>query len=237
MSLTIDKLSVGYGAVDVLHDVDLEVPSGSIVALVGRNGAGKSTLMRTVAGLMKPRSGEVTLEGRRLTARRPAAVVRSGVVLVPEGRQIFAKLTVEENLRMGCFVSVRGPAAEARRAEMYELFPILGERRHHPGGSLSGGQQQMLAIARALLANPRLLLMDEPFLGLAPGVIVEVRNVIADIRERGTSVLLVEQSVQAALATADSAYLLSSGRIVASGRADQMLNDASLRKTMLGTST
>ena len=223
--LEVRGLSVSYGgAVQVLHDVSMSVRDGAVVAVLGNNGAGKSTLMRAISGTLAYHrgaieSGAVELAGRSLLGTDPAEIARAGVVQVPEGRRIFADLTVEENLRAGA-IAVRGRAARMNaRARVFELFPRLAERRSQRGGLLSGGEQQMLAIGRALMSDPRLLLLDEPSLGLAPVVVEQIAGIIAEINRQGTSVVLVEQNATMALGVADEALVLDVGRVTLEGSA------------------
>jgi ABC-type branched-subunit amino acid transport system ATPase component len=238
--LTVRDLDVSYaGAVRALHDVSVEVPPGSVVAVLGANGAGKSTLLRAVSGTLPFAGGAITrgsvaYDGRRLDRLEPAAIVRAGVVQVPEGRQVFGELTVEENLRAGGLATprrARGPA----RDRVYDLFPVLRERAAQPAGLLSGGEQQMLAMGRALMAAPRVLLLDEPSLGLAPRMVARIGEVIAEINRQGTAVLLVEQNAAMALALADTAYILKVGRSVRHGPAADLATSDEVREWYLGT--
>lgn len=235
--LRLEGLEVWRGPSAVLHGIDLEVGAGEIVALLGVNGAGKSTTLLTVSGLLRPRGGRATLslDGRTLDlARLPAdRIVAAGVAHCPEGRQIFGGLSVEENLRIGAFLRRDGGVSEDLEA-MGRLFPILRERRRGLAGQLSGGEQMMLAIARALMSRPRLLLLDEPSLGLAPQMVETIFDVIEDIRARGTTVLLVEQNAAMALEIADRAYVLENGRVTLSGPAAELAGDARLREAYLG---
>jgi branched-chain amino acid transport system ATP-binding protein len=234
--LAVEGLAAGYGAARVLEDVSLGVDAGEIVALVGSNGAGKTTLLNTVAGLHRPRpGGTVTFEERDVTGLTAARLVRRGLVLVPERRQIWPVLTVADHLRLGAFRSRRDQATVAtRRERAYGLFPVLDERRDQYAGTLSGGEQQMLAIARALMAGPRLLLLDEPSLGLAPLVVRSILDVVRRLREEGIAVLLVEQLVAMALGIADRGYVLERGRIVESGAAADLLESPTVRRAYLG---
>jgi branched-chain amino acid transport system ATP-binding protein len=211
--LAVDGLEVRHGAVHAVRGLSLEVRSGEIVGLIGSNGAGKSSTLHAIMGLLRPSAGEVRLRGESLVGRRPEDVARSGVALVPEGRRIFAELTVDENLRLG-FAARRshgGLDDDLHRA--YELFPVVEEFRRRPAGALSGGQQQQLAIARALVADPKVLLLDEPSLGLAPRVVDLVFEALEEIRSRGIAILLVEQRAQRTVALADRSYVLSNGRL------------------------
>ncbi|GAB3225935.1 ABC transporter ATP-binding protein [Glycomyces halotolerans] len=229
--LSIESAHVSYGRVDAVRDVSLEVPEGGLVALIGANGAGKSSVLAAVAGLVRPRSGTVRLDGRDITRWPTHRRVAAGLVLVPEGRQILGSLTVSENLRLGAH---RRRAGAAPESEMYDLFPVLRERRSLPAGSLSGGEQQMLAIARAMIARPRVVLLDEPSMGLAPKVVDEVFAVIERIRSTGVTVVLVEQNARRALRVAETGYVLETGEIAHSGPAAALLSDPRVVKAYLG---
>jgi len=220
--LEIKTLSAGYGSADVLHDMQLHVDAGEIVALLGANGAGKSTLLRTIVGLLRPRQGSVWFEGRQIAGERPEDIVKWGISCVPERRRIFAGLTVQENLRMGAYAERRKEVVEERLAAIYKRFPVLLERRRQMGETLSGGEQQQLAIARALMSEPRLLLLDEPSMGLAPHMVQLVVDLLRDLRERGLTVFLVEQNVHEALRLADRAYVMASGRVELEGSASDL---------------
>jgi branched-chain amino acid transport system ATP-binding protein len=231
--LTIAGLSAGYGAAPVLFDVALRVNAGEIVALVGSNGAGKTTLLRSVSRMIAAR-GTINFAGRDLVSLSPEEVFAAGLVQVPEGRQLFPRMSVEENLRMGAFLR-RDAAAVARSFDqMYALFPILKDRRRQDAGSLSGGEQQMCALARALMAEPKLLMVDEMSLGLAPVIVDQLFVVLADIRKAGVTVLLVEQDVFAAFSVADRGYVMETGRIVREGPVTELAEDSELRKAYLG---
>ncbi len=236
--LDVSGLSAHYGPVAALRDVTLEVRAGELVALIGANGAGKSTLLRTIAGLLAPAAGRVTLDGRDVTGHAPEAILRAGIALVPERRRVFADLTVVDNLELGGYALPRGREFRARLAagldEAYRLFPVLQQRRGQLAGTLSGGEQQMLAIGRALMSRPRLLLCDEPSLGLAPLVVREIMRHLSALREAGTTILLVEQNARMALRYADRAYVLETGRVVLSGRGADLLEDRELRAAYLG---
>ena len=232
--LEVDNIHTYYGEIHALKGVTLTVDPGEIVALIGRNGAGKSTLLNTISGLLRPRVGSVHLRGESLERLPADVIVQRGVTQVPEGRKIFGILTVEENLDMGAFLC-RDPAeVAARKARVLALFPRLAERRAQLGGSLSGGEQQMLAIGRALMMAPRLLLMDEPSLGLAPTLVRSIFRVIRDINAAGTAVLLVEQNARMALRIARRGYVLETGRVVLSGAASQLLEDEEVKHAYLG---
>jgi branched-chain amino acid transport system ATP-binding protein len=233
--LTITGLRAGYGAADVLRGVDLTVEPGRLTVLLGPNGAGKSTLLRTVVGLLKPSAGRVELDGSRLDGRSSARIARAGVALVPEGRRLFGPEPIADNLLIGGWVRGRARAElERDRDAMYERFPILGQRRREAAASLSGGEAQMLAIAMALMARPRVLLLDEPSLGLAPIIVAEVMELAVDLARQGVGVLLVEQMVSKALAVADHVAVLGLGEVVASGTPAEVRADAAVASTYLG---
>jgi len=233
--LRVEDVVVSYGAVEALHGVTLEVGEGEIVTLIGANGAGKTTTLRTVSGLLTPRSGRVTLDGATISGVPAHRIVGLGISHVPEGRRIFTALTVHENLEMGAY-AVRGRALVAERLErVLALFPRLRERIAQPGGTLSGGEQQMLAIGRALMARPRVLLLDEPSLGLAPLLVQEIfREIVRINREDGTTILLVEQNAHLALSVARRGYVLETGRIVLENDAKALLEDPKVRAAYLG---
>jgi len=230
--LTVDDLRVSYGAIEAIKGVDLEVRAGEAVAVLGANGAGKSTLLRTLAGLVRARSGQATFADEPVLGKRPAAIARSGLSLVPEGRQVFARLTVMENLALGAGVHVDRATAPARIEEALDLFPRLRERARQFAGTLSGGEQQMLAIARALVGRPRLLMLDEPSMGLAPLMVSTIFDALGEIRGQ-VSLLLVEQNVTSALALADRVYVLEMGQVVTSAGASEIDSEA-LRAAYLG---
>ena len=233
--LELRGVNVFYGAVQALREVSLRVDEGEIVTLIGANGAGKSTTLMAISGIVPPRRGEILFAGRPIHGLAPDRIVRLGICQVPEGRRIFPELTVAENLDMGAFLRRDRQGVERDRQELYELFPILHQRRHQPGGNLSGGEQQMLAISRALMARPRLLLLDEPSMGLAPLITRQIFEIIKTInRERNTTVFLVEQNANLALQTADRGYVLENGRIVLQGQAEALLNDENVQKAYLG---
>ncbi len=241
-ALEIEGLAVAYGGVQALHGVSLEVPAGGAVCLLGPNGAGKSTLLRAISGLLAFHGGRVTAgrvryQGEEVLGRESARLVKEGVAQVLEGRHVFAELTVDENLRAGGFTRRdRGRSGELRQ-RVLDLFPVLGERLRQPAGLLSGGEQQMLAIGRALMSDPRLLLLDEPSLGLAPLVIRSIGAALKQINCDGVGVLLVEQSSALATAVAPNGYLIDTGEVVASGPTRQLLADAQLRSAYLGVGT
>jgi branched-chain amino acid transport system ATP-binding protein len=230
--LTVEGLHVAYGRVEAVRDVSFSAAPGSLVTLVGANGAGKSSIINAVSGLVRPKAGTVRFEGRDVTRVPSHRLVGQGLVQVPEGRQILATLTIEENLQLGGW-HVGGASAEVL-GQLYDRFPVLGDRRHLPAGSLSGGEQQMLAIGRALVARPKVILMDEPSMGLAPKVVDEVFRVIEQIRSTGTTVVLVEQNARRALRAADHGYVLQTGQIVHSGPANELLADPRIVEAYLG---
>jgi branched-chain amino acid transport system ATP-binding protein len=236
--LEVSGLSARYGPVSALRDVSLEIRAGELVALIGANGAGKSTLLRAIAGLVPPAGGRVALDGRDVTGLAPEAMIRAGVALVPERRRVFAPLTVLDNLELGGYALPRGRDFRSRLdagvEEAYRLFPVLRRRRDQLAGTLSGGEQQMLAIGRALMTRPRLLLCDEPSLGLAPLVVAEIMRLLSTLREAGTTILLVEQNARMALRAADRAYVLEVGSLVLSGLATDLLEDDQLKAAYLG---
>jgi branched-chain amino acid transport system ATP-binding protein len=232
--LELRQVSVSYGDLPALREVSLAVEDGEILSVVGANGAGKTTMLRTISGLLRPRAGEILLESRRVDRLPCHAVVEQGVVQVPEGRKIFPSLSVLENLELGSYLR-RAKAARADSLDrVFDLFPILGERRRQPAGTLSGGQQQMLAIGRALMALPRILMLDEPSLGLAPLVVKEIFEIIAEINRTGTTILLVEQNTRQALALARRGYVLENGRVVLVGSGRELLDNDHVRRAYLG---
>ena len=231
--LTIENVVAGYGHITALKSINLEVPQGSIVSLIGANGAGKSTTMRSIMGLVKPTEGRITFEGQDITSMKTHDIVKAGISLVPEGRQILQDMSVYENLEMGAYIR-KDKDVEADIKKVFKRFPILDERSYPLGGTLSGGQQQMLAIGRALMARPKLLLLDEPSMGLAPLVVNEIFEVIKEISAEGTTVLLVEQNVRQALKIADYAYVLETGKIVLSGPAEEIRHDPRVMEAYLG---
>ena len=232
--LKVEALRIRYGEVEAVRRVDLAVGSGEIIALVGANGAGKSSTLSAIAGLVRPAAGTVTFDGSDITGLAAEVIARCGVSLVPEGRRIFASLTVADNLRLGGAVHLTAAEARVREEEMLDLFPILRRYHRNKGGNLSGGEQQMLAIARALMAKPRLLLLDEPSLGLAPQMIDTVFDLIADLRRNGLTILLVEQNVALALEIADSATVLANGEVVLAGTAKELATSDLVRQAYLG---
>jgi branched-chain amino acid transport system ATP-binding protein len=232
--LAVANLSVRYGAISAIRDVSLQVAEKELVALVGVNGAGKTTTLAAIAGALKPHQGTIVFQGEPIHGRPPEAITRKGIALVPEGRDILPSLSVQENLRLGAYV--RRDRAEFQKdvAEMIELFPILGERFRQAGGTLSGGEQQQLAIARALMSHPRLIMLDEPSLGLSPVLVDQVFELIVRLRDRGVTILLVEQNAERTLEIADRAYLLRTGRIEAEGTPEQIRSAVDVEAVYLG---
>jgi len=232
--LEIQNLSVHYGGIHALQGIDLSVPEGKIVTLIGANGAGKSTTLRTIVGLVKPTGGKVLLRDNVISGRQTQEIVQMGIVLVPEGRRIFPNLTVEENLLLGAYARNDKEGVLKDLDHVYDLFPRLRERRLQKGGTLSGGEQQMLAVGRGLMSRPKLLMMDEPSLGLAPLIVKMIFEIIRQINAEGTTVLLVEQNAKAALEIADYGYVLETGRITLQGKGRELLSDDRVRKAYLG---
>lgn len=231
--LRVENLNAFYDRIHALKDVSLDVREGEIVCLIGANGAGKSTLVKCIAGLLRPRTGRVTFAGEQLNGRAPEEIVRHGIGLVPEGRRVFPVLTVEENLEIGGYTRPRSELQTALE-RVYSLFPILAERRAQLAGSLSGGEQQMLAIGRALMAQPRLLLLDEPSLGLAPRIVAQVFDLLARLNREGMSLLLVEQNAMKALQLAHRGCVLETGRLVLADRAAALLANPKVKEAYLG---
>jgi branched-chain amino acid transport system ATP-binding protein len=232
--LELRAVTAGYGQFTALWDVTLRVEAGEAVAVVGPNGAGKTTLMRVISGLVRPRAGELIFEGTRLAGRAAHEIVAHGIAHVPEGRRIFPALTVAENLKMGAFLPPARRAFAESQARVFGLFPVLAERRHQRAGSLSGGEQQMLAVGRALMSQPRLILLDEPSMGLAPVMVLRLFDLIRRVREEGYTILVVEQNVRQVLKLVDRAYLLEVGRIKIEGRADELGDQDFVRKAYVG---
>jgi len=231
--LSVEGLRSGYGRIEALHGVSIDVAAGEIVSLLGANGAGKTTLLRAISGVQPISGGRIRFEGRELDGLPAHRRVALGIAQVPEGRQVFAPLSVEDNLKLGAWTR-RDASLAAELAMIYELFPLLAARRHASAGMLSGGEQQMLAISRALMAKPRLLLLDEPSMGLAPMLVEQILDTVRRLKQSGLTVLLVEQNARAALAIADRAYVVETGRIVASGSAAELLADERVQAAYLG---
>jgi branched-chain amino acid transport system ATP-binding protein len=232
--LEVRGLTSHYGRIQALHGVDVDVREGELVALVGANGAGKTTFLRSLSGVQAISGGTVRFDGADIARTQAARRVKQGICQVPEGRQVFGPMTVEDNLRLGAFVRSDAASIGGALAAMYALFPVLGEFRRRAAGTLSGGQQQMLAMARALMGRPRLLLLDEPSMGLAPLIVEEIFGVVRRLRDQGTTVLLVEQNAKAALAIADRGYVIETGRITLSGNGRELLQDPAVQAAYLG---
>lgn len=232
--LKIHKLNVSYGAIHAIHDVNLTVKEGSIVAFIGANGAGKTTILRTISGLKKPDSGLIVFNNHNINDIPAFKIISLGMAHVPEGRQIFANLSVVENLEMGAYILKDKQQVNSMIKKMYQLFPRLEERKKQLAGTLSGGEQQMLAMARALMTKPKIVLMDEPSMGLSPLLVLEIYKIIEEIRKEGTTVLLVEQNAKKALSIADYAYVIETGRIVLEGKASDLLENENVKKAYLG---
>ena len=231
--LTIKNLEVAYGNIPALHGIDISVQKGEIVTLIGANGAGKTTTLRTISGLLKPRRGDVTYAGKRITGMRPHLVTKMGISHVPEGRGIFANLTVHDNLQLGAYLR-RDKVQQNEYDRIYSLFPILKQRIKQNAGTLSGGEQQMLAISRALMSKPQVLLLDEPSLGLAPQLVQAIFRVIKEINQEGTTILLVEQNAHMALVTAHRGYVMETGKIVLTDTTRSLLTSDRIKKAYLG---
>lgn len=232
--LEVKGLNVFYGDVQVLWNFSLQVEEGSIVALVGTNGAGKSTLLKTISGLIRANSGQVLLSGQPLNDLTPQAIVEQGVIHVPEGRRLFSSLTVMENIKLGAYIPHARRDFEESLNRVFDLFPLLKERKHQKAGSLSGGEQQMLAIGRALMCQPKLLMLDEPSLGLSPLLVHKIFELIGELNKQKVTVLLVEQNVRQALKIAHQAFVIKNGKIVMNGRGDDLLEDEEIRQAYLG---
>jgi len=231
--LEIRSISSRYGRIQALHGVDLDVKQGQLVALVGANGAGKTTLLRTISGVQPASAGSIHLFGRDITRLPPYERVRLGICQVPEGRHVFGPMSIEDNLRLGAYTRARNNL-DADLERMYELFPILKEKRALPAGTLSGGQQQMLAMARALMGQPRLLLLDEPSMGLAPLLVEETFRVVKHLKSEGITIFLVEQNAHAALSIADVGYVMETGRTILTGTGENLLNNEQVKQAYLG---
>ena len=233
--LTINDLYVYYGVIQAIKGISFEVNEGEVIALIGANGAGKTTILHTITGLITARSGSIEFQGQKLTKTPAHKIVKMGIAHVPEGRRIFSQLTVFENLQLGAYTRGDKAETEASLEAVYRRFPRLKERRNQVAGTLSGGEQQMLAIGRALMSRPKLILMDEPSMGLSPILVSEIFDIIKSISEGGTTVLLVEQNAKKALTIANRAYVLETGRIVLSGNAQDLVNDESVKKLILAS--
>ena len=232
--LEIKDLNVYYGVIQALKGISFEVNEGEVIALIGANGAGKTTTLHTLTGLINAKSGSIVLDGKDITKTPAHKIVKMGIAHVPEGRRIFQNLTVLDNIRLGAFTRKDKDGIAADVEKVYKLFPRLEERKTQIAGTLSGGEQQMLAMGRALMSKPRIVVMDEPSMGLSPILVSEIFDIIENIREQGTTVLLVEQNAKKALSIADRAYVLETGRIVLSGKASDLINDESVKKAYLG---
>ena len=230
--LKINDLKVNYGGIEAVKGISFDVPKGEIITLIGATGAGKSSTLRAIAGLVKPTSGSIVFSGEDITAKDPTAIVTKGITLVPEGRKIFPDLTVLENLRIGAYL--RNDDLTDDLNWVYDLFPRLKERSWQEGGTLSGGEQQMLAVGRALMSRPKVIMMDEPSLGLAPIIVRGIFDIIKEINKQGVTVLLIEQNANMALKTADLGYVMETGRITMSGSGAELLSDEQVKKAYLG---
>ncbi|MGX7328124.1 ABC transporter ATP-binding protein [Enterococcus bulliens] len=231
--LTVENLSVHYGMIQAVHDVSFHVNEGEIVSLIGANGAGKTTILRTISGLIRPSNGSITFKDQSIQKMAPQKIVSSGLSQVPEGRHVFAELTVQENLEMGAFLR-KDKQVKEDYAQVFSKFPVLEERKHQDAATLSGGEQQMLAMGRALMSKPKLLLLDEPSMGLAPIFIREIFSIIEEIKAQGTTVLLIEQNANMALSIADRGYVLETGKIVLEGTGQELLSSEEVKKAYLG---
>lgn len=232
--LKIEDLKINYGGIEAVKGISLDVPEGKIITLIGANGAGKSSTLRAISGLVRPKSGKIVFNGEDINSKDPTHIVTKGITLVPEGRKIFPDLTVKENLKIGAYLRNNDISGDLKW--VYELFPRLKEREWQAGGTLSGGEQQMLAVGRALMSRPKLIMMDEPSLGLAPIVVQDIFKIIKTVNEQGITVLLIEQNANMALQTADYAYVLETGRITKSGTGAELLADESIKEAYLGKS-
>lgn len=234
--LQVKDLSISYGAIQAVRHVDFEVKEGEIVTLIGANGAGKSTILKALSGVIKPNSGTIEYENQSLTGQKAPQIVAAGISRVPEGRHVFPAMTVMENLQLGSYLQKDRSKIEARLQEIYQMFPILKERQHQDAATLSGGEQQMLVMARAMMARPKLLLLDEPSMGLAPIYIQKVFDIIQKINAQGTTILLIEQNAHQALSIADRGYVIASGEIQLTGSGEKLLNDPQVKRAYLGES-
>jgi branched-chain amino acid transport system ATP-binding protein len=232
--LEVEDLVVAYGKIEAVKGISFSVEAGQVVTLIGGNGAGKTTTLRTLSGLLHPVSGRITFEGHDLTTMPAHEIVAKGMAHSPEGRRIFPRLTVQENLELGAFIRRDADGVKADEARIFDLFPVLAERASQAAGTLSGGEQQMLAMGRALMSRPRLLMIDEPSMGLSPIMMHRILSTVSELKAQGTTILLVEQNAQAALSLADSAYVIETGRIVLSGTGAELLTNDDVRKAYLG---
>jgi len=232
--LSVKNINVFYGGIHAIKDVSLEVRQGEIVSLIGANGAGKTTILHTISGLIKPKTGEITLNDQNLLSYEANKIIGLGMAHVPEGRRIFSQLTVKENLELGAYIIKDKNIIERNLKSVYEKFPRLKERQNQLAGTLSGGEQQMLAMGRALMSNPSILLLDEPSMGLAPIIVKSIFNIIQEVNKSGVTVLLVEQNAKMALSIADRAYVLETGRIAMEGKASELLENDKVKKAYLG---
>ena len=231
--LDVKDINVYYGAIHAVRNVSLEVNAGEIVSIIGANGAGKSTILKTLVGLLRSKTGEISFEGQNISHMSPAAIVRQGIALVPEGRRVFPRLSVEDNLLLGAYARKDGEVSQDIQ-RIYEMFPRLAERRKQNAGTLSGGEQQMLATGRGMMSRPKLLLLDEPSMGLAPVLVHQIFETILDINEQGTTILLVEQNAHMALSIADRGYVLETGEVVLAGQAEELIDNDEVRCAYLG---
>ena len=234
--LQVKDLSISYGAIQAVRHVDFEVKKGEIVTLIGANGAGKSTILKTISGIVKPQSGSIEYQDESLIGKKAPQIVAAGISQVPEGRHVFPAMTVMENLQLGSYLQKNRDQIDQRLQEIFEMFPILKERQHQDAATLSGGEQQMLVMARAMMANPELLLLDEPSMGLAPIYMQKVFDIIQKINAQGTTILLIEQNAHQALSIADRGYVIASGEIQLSGSGQTLLNDPKVKRAYLGES-
>ncbi|AXN37672.1 ABC transporter ATP-binding protein [Peribacillus butanolivorans] len=232
--LKIEDINVYYGNIQALKGISLSINEGEIVTLIGANGAGKSTMLKTISGLLKPKQGKIMYEGQSIGGKAAQSIVKMGISHVPEGRRVFANMTVEENLQLGAYLRKDKAGIKQDMEKVYELFPRLLERLKQQSGTLSGGEQQMLAMGRALMAKPRLLLLDEPSMGLAPLLVKQIFNIIEEINKTGTTILLVEQNANLALSIADRAYVVETGRIVLSGKSEELTASEEIKNAYLG---
>lgn len=232
--LKVNEINVYYGNIQALKGVSLEVKEGEIVTLIGANGAGKSTLLKTLSGLLKPKSGTIQYLDGSISGKAPQSIVKTGISHVPEGRRVFANMSVEENLELGAYLRKNTKEIRKDMEHVYELFPRLQERRKQISGTLSGGEQQMLAMGRAIMAKPKLLLLDEPSMGLAPLMVKNIFQIIEKVNREGTTILLVEQNANMALSIADRAYVIETGKVVASGSASELQSSEQIKKAYLG---